>query len=152
MLETLRSRGAAAAAAFLLSAGGERRCVCARLNIISFGARGRVFVCAAQPLSARTIELFRTVEIVGPRSGVPALSCVISGAPLVQWQAIKGSSFGSCGPLCSAEVASVESVAGESSQRWGGSVAGTHNTQLQRTVILQHVRACGAHDVSARGR
>ena len=46
----------------------------------------------------------------------------------------------------------VESIAGQSSRGRGGSVAGAHNTRLQRTVNRRHVRACGAHDIAARGR
>jgi hypothetical protein len=55
----------------------------------------------------------------------------------------------------------VESIAGQSSRGRGGSVAGAHNTRLQRTVRRQHVRAAsaalplcarGAHETSARRR
>jgi hypothetical protein len=55
-LKTLRSRGAAATQSFFLAAGGERRYIVPSLSVIGFGAPGRVFVFAARPLIARTIE------------------------------------------------------------------------------------------------
>jgi hypothetical protein len=54
VVKTLRFRGAAAAQAFFLSAGGKRRCVVPSSSVIGFGAFGRVFVPAARTLVART--------------------------------------------------------------------------------------------------
>jgi hypothetical protein len=75
-----------------------------------------------------------------------------SVAPLPQWQAMNVGGSDMFSPLCSASFAEVESTAGQRSRGWGCPVAGAHNTRLQRTVIRRHVRACGAHDIAARGR
>ena len=52
----LRSRGAAAAEAFLLLAGGERRCIVRGPSVTGFGSFGRVFVSAARTPIAHTVN------------------------------------------------------------------------------------------------
>jgi hypothetical protein len=141
--KTLRSRGAAAADAFFLSAGGERRCV---------------VPSRSSPASERSVEFsFPRRERrshVRPH-GLESLSSCGHSSWRAGVQGIRrrcAGSFGRFCPLCSTSVARVESVGVQRSRGWGGSVAGAHNTRLQRTVICRHVRACGAHDIAARGR
>ena len=105
-LKNLRLRGAAAAEAFFLLAGGKRRCVRADSNITSFGALGRVFVY-------RGVTADRTHNRTG--SSPQTLAAVARGcqrsvkqtavAPLSRWRALEFISFGRCSPLCSALVA-----------------------------------------------
>jgi hypothetical protein len=105
-VKTLRSRGAAAAYAFFLSAGGKRRCFCAscecqRLRCVrqSFVYRG-VTADRTHNVPARVLKRSRSWLGVCQRSVKQA-----AVAPLPQWQAFDLVSFGLCGPLCSAAVA-----------------------------------------------
>jgi len=91
--KTLRSRGAAAAQAFFLSAGGERRCIVQASSVTSFGAFGRVFVPAARTPVARTPARNGCVHS-RCRCTRRRASHTAAVAPLVRWQAMNGSSFG----------------------------------------------------------
>ena len=82
-------------------------------------------------------------------------------APLPRWQAIKGHELRAVQSPLFVVGRGVESIAGQRSRGWRGSVAGAHNKQLERTVMPQHVRAAsvsrllstrGAHDTSSRRR
>jgi hypothetical protein len=104
-LKTLRLRGAAAAEAFLLSAGGERRCVGGSSSVSGFGALGRVFVyrgVTAGRTYKRAGSSSRTFEAIGRVCQRSVKQTAV--APLTRWQAMKVVSFVQCSPLCSAEV------------------------------------------------
>ena len=148
---SLRFRGADAAG-FLSKSTAQHRCVTLSLSApasggsveSSFSRRER---CSRVHAGARAAEVHAAVvPCAGVQIDRPAV------APLPWWQAMNVGGFDMFSPLCSASFAGVESIAGQRSRGWGGSVAGAHNTRLQRTVIRRHVRACGAHDTLSRGR
>jgi hypothetical protein len=156
---SFRSRGAGAAEV-LLEERRQRRCVVEDLRAVA--SEGSV----ESSFSRRETSPHGTPARNGsvhPWLWVHAPACksVATFAPLARWQAGTLISFDMLSPLCSASVARVESIAGYKGQLRGGSVAGAHNTQLQRTVIPHRVRAAsaawplcarGAHDTLARGR
>ena len=151
-VKTLRFRGAAAAYAFFLSAGGKRRCVVPGANVIGFGALGRVFVFrGANAARTRTPapDRLSSLERRCTRRRAADRAAV---APLAQWQAMKAHQLRYVQSPLFSVGRGVESIAGQMSRGRGSSVAGAHNKLLQRTVIPRHVRACGAHDSASRGR